>query len=1029
MARAFTGRVVAGVALLSTLVAPPAQHLASAQSQTSVQAPRAPATSPDTAASETAPGEITPFERYLERRRLFPVLAAHLRDRFNRAERAEQRELGERLGRLYVRMLAQASDSKQRQEIESRARELLDRLPESDLSELKLELASANYLKAEAIMHQDQVRLATSEDREEAVRILRAVRAVFQDVGRDAHKRASELESKEERDTPDSRTPEFERRKREAERLRSAAKYHSGWSALHLAQATRDPQLALEAMEEFGWNLGSPGKVPLLERASAANFKFPHVARAAIGCALAQSLRGDDVGATRWLDAVEDSEHTPREIKDQIVEPRIRVLARAKRWADLTTAVREARQPATTQPAKPLPARLARLLAVVSLEALAQPSANERRESPSPAQQTPAQSRAAELAQALAQTALGDLVQLGEAGHVLDLVNTFGTMPLVAEGFVVTYVRGLQAYERARAQEQATGAAQGSGTLDSQADSQSAGRSTDPGVINRYREAADLLWSAAASADAEKFPTHRVSAIMRSAIASFRAGVLDDAVVRFQRVSEESADPEQRREALWYAVVALDQAVERGARSRIEERDRLALLFIKQHPTSDEAAKLLIRLRASQGISEEQAIEILLDVEPESPVYASARREASLLLYARFNRLRAARSADRDQAAVRFAAIAEEVLSLDRSIAFSSVVSGEDAPSGPGHGDSTSPPGTRAPGGPPAPGGASPGFSSETDRARSEQEAAKLAAQAAAQRMIDTIRRLAHALLESSTPDPARAQSALQALEELVARTGADVSGIRSELAYRRLQIAIALADLDSVRVQGDELRSALATAKGGREEQAYARAGARRVLEWSVERFRAQPENVERARELVVQASAAAREFELASDEEAAQLPLDAIDALAQASELLWIQEQSREALRRAMAIDRKLWTIGRPTQTSLTRLARLSEQTQDRDTALRAWQAVAARLEQGTEPWLEAIAEQARLLSDIDVERARTLLAQVRALFPKMPNAAWEDRFRALELRLAATPKPATPTPALPTPAVPAPTKDGGG
>ena len=76
--------------------------------------------------------------------------------------------------------------------------------------------------------------------------------------------------------------------------------------------------------------------------------------------------------------------------------------------------------------------------------------------------------RNAEIVDSLIQVSWGDLVARGEVGHVLDLTRIYGTAPSGQEGFIVRYVRGLRAFERAVAAHRATGETETEPTADGQ---------------------------------------------------------------------------------------------------------------------------------------------------------------------------------------------------------------------------------------------------------------------------------------------------------------------------------------------------------------------------------------------------------------------------------------------------------------------------------------------------------------------------------------------------------------------------------
>src|ERR1043165_1467802 len=138
--------------------------------------------------------------------------------------------------------------------------------------------------------------------------------------------------------------------------------------------------------------------------------QYEHVARSVIGCALCASLRGNDTEALRWLELIEGGEKVPQPVLDQLFARKLVILGAAKRWADMELAVRRKRESKPGAGPTPLPPLEARLLGVITLEAVGD---------------SKGASRASGLVEALAQVALGDLITQGQVGHVLDLVQRF----------------------------------------------------------------------------------------------------------------------------------------------------------------------------------------------------------------------------------------------------------------------------------------------------------------------------------------------------------------------------------------------------------------------------------------------------------------------------------------------------------------------------------------------------------------------------------------------------------------------------
>jgi hypothetical protein len=583
------------------------------------------------AADETVSG-------YMDRVGLKRLRAEQLLDRLRRAQGDDRLKLSEDLGRLYVELLGAATDPADIKRWEDRSRELLRLAPDGETYELRINLAKQIYLRAEQMAERGRLRLAEPEELAEAQRMLRSIGGELQDVATKMHHRVEDLERQEEagRDVDAVRI-----RLAEARRVRSLAFYYAGWTDYYLAMLNNSDRQAADALRSWGWLLNNrAGLNPTLERVPAALFKYDHIARTGLGVALANSLRGNDVDAVRWLDAVGSAEGVSQDVASQVFPRRIAVLAAAKRWADLERAVRLERKAARDGTgadggdphAMATPA--ARLLAIVTLEAPRGPGQEAR--------------------DALAAIALGDLVSRGELQQVLDLVRRYGTAPLGDTGFIVNVVRGVQSYEQARAAHAAAGNPDDP--------------TTDSAAINLYEQARTLLVAAVGEKDAANFPGERDRAAVQAGLCLYYSNKLAAAADHFTRAAEAMSDAKAKEEALWLAVVALDRAARAGDEVSAKRRDQAAITLIQSAPDSQRAAELLVRIGSTDLIDSETAMTVLMGVKSDSPMYVPARRQAARILYQRF---RAAQGQDKDFAGLRFATLAEELLAVERREALS----------------------------------------------------------------------------------------------------------------------------------------------------------------------------------------------------------------------------------------------------------------------------------------------------------------------------------------------------------------------
>ncbi|MCW5775331.1 MAG: hypothetical protein KIS87_02650 [Phycisphaeraceae bacterium] len=870
------------------------------------------------AVAQTEPASEDAVERYLAERGLTDLLAARLQQRLDTTLGEERIAIAERLGSLYVRLLTDAATPQQRERAEALSRELLRKVPESESFELRINLAKASYLKGEELAELHRLRIAGPEERSEAERVLRSTLPIFESVGSNVHRRVESLERREQRGSdPDPQS--VKEQLADARRLRSLAMYYTGWSRYYLALVSGDVRLAEQAKRDFGWILNAPGnREPTVERLPAPLLRFEHVARAAMGVALAASLRGNDVEAVRWLDMLVESPEVPESVRRQLFTRRIAILGAARRWADLDLMISRARRAVEGKEAL-LETADARLLAVVVLEALDDPK-------------TRGVAGRDRLLETLAQTALGDLVSRGEVGHVIDLVSRYGTAPIGNEGFIVQFVRGLRAYERAREYHARTGE-------DGEAPT------ADEAATNRYREAARALLLGVDAEDAGVFPKERARAALLRGLSLYYAGEPEAAADAYEIAASLAPSEDDRQEALWYAIVALDRAVEGGRLSLVPRRDRLAGVFLQSFPRTERAARLLLRRVEGGLLDDAEAIEVLLAVPRESALYDVARRHATRLLY---TQCRIARPADRGAMAARFASVAEELIERDRW----TVMNGTPVEAG---------------------------------------EAADF--------VVLRVRQMLDVLMSATAPDVRRAERALSTLEEVRAYLGMNLDSLEEEIEYRKLQIALVHRDRPKIDAASRRLQEI-----GGR----FAEAADRLVYRVAIEQRRANPEDVYAAREVVRYGSRILAGFEPLESSVSNQQVSSLVEAIADAADALWRLERDEAARDAALRLDARLIDLGKHTARSLRRYSRLSEEAGDPEGALDGWRTLLAGLAQGSDEWFEARYESLRLLAALDAPRARIVLDQHKTLFPQFGPEPWGAKLRELDAALQTIPAP---------------------
>lgn len=644
------------------------------------------------------------LEQFLVKHSLEDLLAEHLVVRLDNTSGTERVEVAQKLANLYVDLLDSAQSESERKYWSDRASNLLRLVPESDSPNLRINLAKAAYMRAEKIAESDRLRLASDEEQAQAERILRDASATFLVIAQSAHQRSQVLERRLSERLEQEEEAEVSSQLSEARQQRSLGFYYAGWSEYYYALISGDRPHAGRALRHFGWLLSArDGEEASFDRLQPGLLQYDHVARAAIGAALACSLLDRHVEAVAWLDAIEASTDAPQDVRDQVYDRRVWVYAKAGMWADLELMIRR-----TRVSGNPLGAVTARLLVVGSMEALVGAQG---------------QGRSRELIRRLADIGLKDLISEGEVAHVLELVRVFGTAPLGDTGFIPLYVKGLLALDRAEEAREASGE-----TAD--------GPVTDDAVASLFRGAGNLLLASVDEPDAGSHVNERVRAITTAGTAFYLAGDPVLAADVLERAIASARTPEQAEDALWLAVVALEESVEAGDQSLTPRRDQAAQLYLSTYAGTERSARLLMRSGTAGLVPDEQAVDILLSIPPASANYLAARRQASQLLY------RVYRNSSTDQrifAGERFLDVASQLVRSEQS----EVRSGD------------------------------------VDRARH-----------AADSLVLRARQIADVALGLSPPDIERATLALDTLDRVAGYASIDISDLEPEIVYRRLQIA-----------------------------------------------------------------------------------------------------------------------------------------------------------------------------------------------------------------------------------------------
>jgi len=853
--------------------------------------------------------EAQRLRAFLERHGLDAVEAADLRRRLREARPDDRGPLASRLADIYVAQLAAAGSPERREHVESLARELVSLVPQEQAGDLRLALVRARYRWAKDLAERARLAAVPRDQLDEAAQALRRIIPELADVAAIATDTAERLERRREAvGLSDSES----QRREDAVRVRSTAHYLLGWSRYYAALIGDSPGMARQALRDLGLLLGTPdGKPADVERLDDRMLRFEHVADAAIAAAFCESLLGNDETALRWLEKLRQAGELSEGVRDRLFASRLLVLSRAGRWRDVSYYSDRRRRQRVQDGHEGLAPLEAQLLARLAWEALTEGRLRDRDLS---------------AVEEVAHAALQDLVRQDQIAALRALVERFGTASLEGEGFVFSFVRGQNAFERA------TDAYEQAGYQGGQVP-------TEPAIANLYAQAARTLDAALSAPDADAYPAEKAQAMQLAAMATFLGGQPVAAADRFEDAYAQAADTEQAERALWHAIVSLDAAVRKGAKGLQQRRDKLATLYLTSFPSTERAARLLVARAGAAGADDAQAIDVLLGVPKDSPLYEAARRRAERMLFERVRRLTGDR---RSAAAARYLTVADELLAIDRRRA-----------------------------------------------AAGDLETAR----PAAERALALARAMLQTILGGAAPDVDRARALLEVVEDLVARTGRPPDAVASEIAYRRVQLALATGDPDRAARIADAL---------DQDDQPFDALADRAMYANAADRFEDSPANAQRARRVVDAGKAVLAQF--ADQPEALAQPQvhTAHTTIARAAWVLATDaatpgDQRRAMLDLVLAIDGKLLAADLADAGSLQRLGYAAEAVGRHADALDAWRRLLAAADAMADAGLRARYESARLLARTDRARAADALTQHALLHPD-PPPPWGERLASL-------------------------------
>ncbi|MDF1808406.1 MAG: hypothetical protein P1U42_01790 [Phycisphaerales bacterium] len=534
---------------------------------------------------------------YLRQHNMITLLEAQLEGRIEDAGNQDERvELSEQLSKLYLDQLKSiAKDDPYRQIVINRASELANRMKSMPMFDLRIELLIEQYLAVEQSVELSRLSLLDFGSRQSALNSLQEMSPKLKSLTSQLDFEVEQSERVRSRDNTDD-----DEQLSELRRYRSLSHYYSAWVGYSIA-TLKEQHVPNDVFVSFGWLLGAKGEMPQVALLNETTLFYDHVARSAIGVALAYAQSDDLLSARAWAKLVVQSEYTEPESK-KIADNRLlqimsldRDWIAVNRWVD--SAVRSSDEELILNVSD------ARFVALRSLEAISSSRVG--------------QGGAKEAKQA-ARFAIEQLVEAGEIGHVLDLYRQFKNLPLVGDSFITNYAQALVDLDQAE----------------------------QDGASGLYSSVATKFARAMEATDAIKFKDELQDCQLKLIYCEIRGGRENEAVLICEQLINSSSDKVVIEEARWLRIAALDSVNRNRNKNRSDELDIATKEYISAYPSTSRSAQLIIRYAMQGSLNPQVAIDTLESVALDDPFALPARRT---LIGIRYKALRVDQFKDQEQ--------------------------------------------------------------------------------------------------------------------------------------------------------------------------------------------------------------------------------------------------------------------------------------------------------------------------------------------------------------------------------------------
>jgi hypothetical protein len=524
---------------------------------------------------------------YLAENSLQELLEVQLFDRFEREREPDVRiAFANQLGRIYLDRLSddQMGDT-DRKDYLLKGQVLVGLIPDNKLLELRLELLVAQYKAYEQVADLQRIGLLDAAQTDEAAVALDMLHSDFGHIARLADSDVESFNRQAARTSGESQQ-ENERLLADARAVYSRASFFEGWAGYSLGVVT-GREVDSSVFKAFGWVLGFDGNLPVLVDVDLDLLEYEHVARAMIGVALCKLHNREYHSSRLWLEAVHDSSVAAEFAKDFAYQRQVDVSLAEHDWKQALSQIGVLTRQSS---ASLVDVALARAVVLRTMEAL----------------QEDLQGRGGdETGTELVKVGLARLVELGEIGHVIDLLERFGSLPSIGNGFVGSYAQGVSEMMRAESSEHAVG----------------------------FSDAAIRFVRALTAHDVTEYLDYAADAALKLVYCELRSDRPSAALRSLETYSEYLISAEQLEESGWLEILALDAIVRSGQEQMGVRLAQSLGAYIRAYPSSERANKLIVQYALSPYLEDVEALDGLMIEDPSNPLAIPARRKLVQMLY------------------------------------------------------------------------------------------------------------------------------------------------------------------------------------------------------------------------------------------------------------------------------------------------------------------------------------------------------------------------------------------------------------